>query len=104
MITATTKHCLASIQYGTRAKDFFSNFPPHIFRPPPMLDAAVSTTMTPIPIHQVVTIRLTKSIFLLWHAHLLPSPRRRLPHPWSLVLVKFPMRHMLVGMIKINNY
>lgn len=44
------------------------------------MSATQNTTMLPIPIHQVVTIRLTKSNFLLWRAQLLPYLRS-----WKLI-------------------
>jgi hypothetical protein len=37
--------------------------------------AGASFTMAPIPIHQAITIRLTKSNYLLWRAQLLPYLR-----------------------------
>ena len=40
-----------------------------------MVAAIASSTMASIPIHQVVTIRLTKANYLLWRAQLLPFLR-----------------------------
>jgi hypothetical protein len=37
-----------------------------------LTSGAQNSIMAPIPIHQVVTIRLTKTNFLLWRAQLLP--------------------------------
>jgi hypothetical protein len=50
---------LRHFSHGNRAKDFF-------------LKMSTSSTFAAIPIHHAVTIRLTKSNFILWRAQLLP--------------------------------
>lgn len=80
---------------------------------------ATSSTMPPIPIHHVVIIWLTKSIFLLRRAQLLLYLRRFklldtlmdsmlpliiiLPHRQLQVLQMSLIRSMLASMFKINN-
>lgn len=101
----------------------FYNSPPRTIPfspslPPPTLDAIVSTTMATIPIHQVVRFHWLNLIFSYgmlssWRIYraqsfyntlMDPIPHLRRSSHWrSRVSLKSPIRHMLVGMLKINN-
>jgi hypothetical protein len=118
--------CLAPIQYNTRTKRILlillhtSFFILVVFLlPPPMLDAIAYTTIVSISIHQVITIWLNKSNFLLWCVssfgvygawslcdtlmNSMTHLRRGSLHQWSWASLKSLIRCMLIGMININN-